>query len=590
MRQFSKYRLLWALGFILLALAVTAASPRQTSDEDNVFVPPYPNFFVFNYGTAAEPYYCHKDGWGWAGNPSWCAYDYNSSINGGPLFSSINGTITGNSTEGYGNPYLIIENSRWKVIYLHGVYNVSVGQYVQAGQRVGTEANLGNSFGEHTHLTLYDKLTGKFVEPGTVYYGTVTYTDFPGDVLGQVSIDTIPEYLRDDGSPNPQPPGEVAWDTLDRSGIAEIENTEETQDSNPNNDVPLQEAVTEYWEKTYIQADHPLRAKLVETKNGWFFLVGALLILLWGNKGTRSWWPMWAVLLTGVIVAYVWSRSPVKASEPDSNTTTYVTENEPFESPPKPEEEVEIIFPRPPEPMANAYGYSSIIPSEVIQLSYTPQVLNFQTRPALLAGLDPGTQAWFEWLQQGNLQYETLWYWHDCKTLGISKEACGKKANYTYTASPPYEAVLAALTVHQLGGAPIWDNLTQKLQETGNGNGPFTTSSALAMGPLQEKQWFFNTFSAFPGGDMQIYLDAMLAHSNWAVSQGVMSHNTDQATYAHRYAGSPCDPPDINKCQYKGLFNNLMWNNYRGMGDAGYFISRALMESWLMFQEQFGSK
>jgi len=146
--------------------------------------------------------------------------------------------------------------------------------------------------------------------------------------------------------------------------------------------------------------------------------------------------------------------------------------------------------------------------------------------------------------------------------------------------------VLAALTVHQFGGAPIWDNLTQKLQETGNGNGPFATSYAGAMGPLQEKQWFFGNFGAFSGGQVQNYLDAMLAHSNWAVTQGVLSHN-NRETYAHRYAGGPCNPPNENKCKYRGKYNNLMWNDYRGMGDSSYLLARALMESWLRFQKEY---
>ncbi len=96
---------------------------------------------------------------------------------GATILSPINGEVTELYVDQYGNPTLIIENSRYKILMLHGDYTVQVGQRVKIGQPVGTESNHGYTLdaygrlctgrpcGYHTHLNIYDKQLGSNVNP-----------------------------------------------------------------------------------------------------------------------------------------------------------------------------------------------------------------------------------------------------------------------------------------------------------------------------------------------------------------------------------------------------------------------------------------
>lgn len=553
------------LGGLLLTVIffIGLAPPVAAQSSDDQFAMPYPSYFI-----AGD---CHPDLW-----PAWCALDLNSIPDSGPIYSPINGTVVGKGNDdGYTNTYIIIENTRWKIFMLHCDFSlVENGQTVTLGQQLGWEAKIGRSSGPHVHLSVYDKVNG-WIDPRNAVTSSVT---------GEVSVlSPGGDPLSDpnagggysmDSSINPQPPGEVNWNitVVADQGMPSGQTTQ-------TDETTVQQTVV-------LQQQNPFRSFLATIKREVWGVIFVLLIFLIMNKNSRPWWPVWVLLIGLLTYGFFWSSGAISVTVEvgESVQTTQTATQESFEAPPDPEDE--IVFPAIPEPVANAIVLAppTNVSTAVIQLSYEPRILKFSTRPPLLSGLDPATQAWFEWLQAGNLQYETLWFWHDCKLVGILPESCSR--SQFYTAAPPYEAVVAALSVHQLGGAPIWDSLTQKLQETGNSGPPFATSSALAMGPLQEKQWFFSNFGAYSGGNVQDYFDAMLAHSNWAVSQGVLAHNTDQATYASRYAGSPCNPPDSARCQYSGKFNSLMWNNYSGMGDSSYFLSRLLMDSWIAFQEQ----
>ncbi len=89
--------------------------------------------------------------------------------NGAVIHSPINGTVTQMFTDQWGNPNLILENSVYQVIMMHGNYTVSVGDPVTTGQQVGTESNhgytldwngnlcAGRDCGYHTHLNVFDK-------------------------------------------------------------------------------------------------------------------------------------------------------------------------------------------------------------------------------------------------------------------------------------------------------------------------------------------------------------------------------------------------------------------------------------------------
>ena len=98
---------------------------------------------------------------------------------GAAILSPINGVIRDKLTDRYGNPTLVIENERFVVTLLHGIYSVEVGEIVTIGQQVGVESNLGYTTdmrgvpcvqktgycGYHSHLNVFDKSLDSNVNP-----------------------------------------------------------------------------------------------------------------------------------------------------------------------------------------------------------------------------------------------------------------------------------------------------------------------------------------------------------------------------------------------------------------------------------------
>jgi murein DD-endopeptidase MepM/ murein hydrolase activator NlpD len=96
---------------------------------------------------------------------------------GATILSPINGEVTQLFVDQYGNPTLILENARYKILMLHGDYTVQVGQRLIIGQPVGAESNHGYTLdangrlcdgrdcGYHTHLNIFDKQLGSNVNP-----------------------------------------------------------------------------------------------------------------------------------------------------------------------------------------------------------------------------------------------------------------------------------------------------------------------------------------------------------------------------------------------------------------------------------------
>jgi murein DD-endopeptidase MepM/ murein hydrolase activator NlpD len=96
---------------------------------------------------------------------------------GAVILSPIYGIVTQLFYDGLGNPVLVIENEIYQITMLHGVYQVEVGESVNAGQAIGIESNLGNTTdmqgnscrnrdcGYHTHLNVFDKRIGGNVNP-----------------------------------------------------------------------------------------------------------------------------------------------------------------------------------------------------------------------------------------------------------------------------------------------------------------------------------------------------------------------------------------------------------------------------------------
>jgi len=97
---------------------------------------------------------------------------------GTPILSPINGVVSANYFDQYGNPTLIIENEVYRVTLLHGIYELKEGAAVAAGDPVGLESNLGyttdmngvrcggsRDCGYHTHLNVFSKEQGENVNP-----------------------------------------------------------------------------------------------------------------------------------------------------------------------------------------------------------------------------------------------------------------------------------------------------------------------------------------------------------------------------------------------------------------------------------------
>lgn len=96
---------------------------------------------------------------------------------GAVILSPITGTVSAFYVDELGNTTLIIENSHYQVTLLHGDYVVQIGDALQTGQPIGYESNhgftvdawgvpcWGRNCGFHTHLNVYDKLSGSNVNP-----------------------------------------------------------------------------------------------------------------------------------------------------------------------------------------------------------------------------------------------------------------------------------------------------------------------------------------------------------------------------------------------------------------------------------------
>lgn len=96
---------------------------------------------------------------------------------GEPIYSPINGTVTGRYIDQWSNTVIVIENDTFVVTMFHGDYVLDVGTPVVIGQMVGTESNhgytldiygnlcAGRDCGYHTHLNVYDKRVGYNVNP-----------------------------------------------------------------------------------------------------------------------------------------------------------------------------------------------------------------------------------------------------------------------------------------------------------------------------------------------------------------------------------------------------------------------------------------
>ncbi len=96
---------------------------------------------------------------------------------GATIYSPINGVVTGNYTDQYGNTTLILDNANYTVTFLHGVFTVNPGDKLTVGDIIGTESNIGYTMdmagrlctnrdcGYHSHLNVFDKTLGRNINP-----------------------------------------------------------------------------------------------------------------------------------------------------------------------------------------------------------------------------------------------------------------------------------------------------------------------------------------------------------------------------------------------------------------------------------------
>ncbi len=141
---------------------VSAADLNSLPGDPNAWADPYPEYIV-TQGPHGQSYGHY-------------AVDITAG-KGLDIHSPINGLVTALFVDQYNNTNLIIENSRYQVLMLHGNYSVQVGQALVIGDVVGVEWNngytldangnlcAGRDCGYHTHLNVFDKSLNSNINP-----------------------------------------------------------------------------------------------------------------------------------------------------------------------------------------------------------------------------------------------------------------------------------------------------------------------------------------------------------------------------------------------------------------------------------------
>lgn len=99
-----------------------------------------------------------------------------------PLFSPLDdAVVTDSFIDGLGNTVLVINNGVYEVTLFHDRFTVDVGDHLEMGDMIGTQANFGNTWtslgdedsfcgtgsdcGEHIHINVFDIEEGHNVDP-----------------------------------------------------------------------------------------------------------------------------------------------------------------------------------------------------------------------------------------------------------------------------------------------------------------------------------------------------------------------------------------------------------------------------------------
>ena len=149
--------------------AVAPAQETSVEEEDapsDAIIAPYDSYVVtqglhgYSYGHAAVDLSAGK---------------------GAGIKSPIAGEVKELYVDNLGNPTVVIENPRYRVTLLHGLYSVSAGDQVSLGEVIGVESNqgyttdfrgrlcAGRDCGYHTHLNVFDRSLGANVNPLDVF-------------------------------------------------------------------------------------------------------------------------------------------------------------------------------------------------------------------------------------------------------------------------------------------------------------------------------------------------------------------------------------------------------------------------------------
>jgi murein DD-endopeptidase MepM/ murein hydrolase activator NlpD len=96
---------------------------------------------------------------------------------GAPILSPINGIVSENYVDQYGNTTLTLDNARYTVTFLHGNFSANPGDSVNIGDLIGKEGNIGYTMdmagrlctnrdcGYHSHLNVFDKSVRQNINP-----------------------------------------------------------------------------------------------------------------------------------------------------------------------------------------------------------------------------------------------------------------------------------------------------------------------------------------------------------------------------------------------------------------------------------------
>ena len=123
-------------GFILLTFTVIVSSLILVSSLINIGTPPSVTLPNKGIGGSPETFISPYDSYTLTQGPHGYSYGHMAidiaAGKGSKIFSPIHGEVSDFFIDGIGNPTLIIENDIYRIIMMHGVYSVQIGDRSQS--------------------------------------------------------------------------------------------------------------------------------------------------------------------------------------------------------------------------------------------------------------------------------------------------------------------------------------------------------------------------------------------------------------------------------------------------------------------------